>query len=669
MLVASQRTRHRSSRSHGVAPRRGIALVFVLVFVIAMAALAMSSIFMASNSSLLAKSYDKERDLKFAAEAALAIGKSRVNADPSILVLGPNQLDTTIMSQQAIIGADNKPIPDIKVSVYVGPTGSMSGQAGRFSSIVAEARDSRGNGFIRRLELTQESFAKFAYWSNDESNGSTIIYFNNGDELWGPVWSNDEIHVGSGGATFHDDVGTAKTVSGASYGTFIKGKLENQKKIVLPSTTALSKLNTIAASSGWSFSSASGASTNETSVKDRIEFLAINLNNANDSTDANEGFFRVWTANSGNEEVLRGDWTGTTLSNANMCGDFHWAPKDANGTVVQKFYPASVHSQTWFRDQIRQGYIDKYNWSASKSLDSANKEKANTLSGILDNPGARCYLGGDPHLAAVERSTTIKDANTGIKYTSAQVQIGGTDTTFTPIGLYGFWKKYGTAAPDSVAKYRPWDAGYLYPIDRGFNTNAKGVIYASGNIGLSGVVNGRITLYAKGTVVLLDDVRYANDPVKGVCQDILGVITDKDIVIADNAINTPPAVSGGKNPKYFSLDDSKDFYFQGIMMALGTSFRVQNYDSGPTDENDCVGVDNGRGCIYLAGGIIQLERGPVGTSSGSGFSKQYSYDHCAVVNPPPYFPTTGRFQDNRYMELDPAGFNDTTYFRSLSPKP
>jgi len=40
-----------------------------------------------------------------------------------------------------------------------------------------------------------------------------------------------------------------------------------------------------------------------------------------------------------------------------------------------------------------------------------------------------------------------------------------------------------------------------------------------------------------------------------------------------------------------------------------------------------------------------------------------------VVNPPPYFPTTGRFQDNRYIELDPAGFNHTAYFRSLTPDP
>lgn len=37
--------------------------------------------------------------------------------------------------------------------------------------------------------------------------------------------------------------------------------------------------------------------------------------------------------------------------------------------------------------------------------------------------------------------------------------------------------------------------------------------------------------------------------------------------------------------------------------------------------------------------------------------------------PPPYFPTTGRFQDNRYIALDPAGFNQVAYFRTLTPDP
>ena len=298
------------------------------------------------------------------------------------------------------------------------------------------------------------------------------------------------------------------------------------------------------------------------------------------------------------------------------------------------------------------------------------------MKGILTHPGARCYLAGDPHLVAVERLVTINDPRTGVGYASAVIQKGGTDTTFTPVGATGSWLKDPKAKAAVITNARPQDAAYLFPIDRGFNSSARGVIYTTGNVGLSGVLNGQIkpgdtvAIVGAGPIglaVLLDDTRYANDPVTGVCQDVLGIITDKDVVIADNALNTPPDVDGSSAVKYYSLDDTKDFYFHGVIMALGTSFRVQNYKSGPTDVNDCNGVNNGRGCIYLSGGLIQQARGYVGWSSGTGYTKRYSYDHCAVVNPPPYFPTTGRFQDNRYLELDPAGFNHTDYFRSITP--
>ena len=659
---------HRATRR-----RRGVALVFVLIFVIAMAALAMSSIFMASNANLLAKSYDRERDLKFAAEAALSIGKSRVNADPSILTMrSAGQLDTAILLGQSLTGADGTPLSGIKVNVYVGPTGSTSGQFGRFSSIVAEARDQRGNGFIRRLELTQESFAKFAYWSNSESNGSTTIFFNNGDELWGPVWSNDTISIGSGGAKFHDEVGTQFFVSGASYGVFSKGKKEYQKPIALPSTALLANLKTIASTSGWDFASNRAGSTDENSVLDRIEFIARDLNNSGDSTDLNEGFFRIYKANS--DAYLRGDYPSgspPSLSNVNFCGDWHMARAQSglSSSDTLMFYPASQHNTGWFFTQIRQGFADKNpGWSGTKLDSAANAAKSENLSTIMSGANARCYLPGDPHLVSVERLTTIIDPFTSVVYVPAAIQKGGMDSTFTPTGMTGAWK-FVTATPDTVIvrARKPYaDAKYIYPIDRGFNSNAKGVIHFSGNVGLSGTLNGRITLYANGTIVLLDDLRYANDPVKGVCRDILGIIADKDIVIADNSLNTPQMVSSST---YSALDDTQDFTLHGVMMALGTSFRVQNYSGGPTNVNGCGAVTNGRGCIYLSGGIIQQARGPVGTSSGSGFAKRYTYDRCAIVNPPPYFPTTGRFQDNRYLELDPAGFNHTAYFKSLTPDP
>jgi hypothetical protein len=71
----------------------------------------------------------------------------------------------------------------------------------------------------------------------------------------------------------------------------------------------------------------------------------------------------------------------------------------------------------------------------------------------------------------------------------------------------------------------------------------------------------------------------------------------------------------------------------------------------------------------LLGGLIQYARGPVGLTNGAGFGKQYTYDRCANLRPPPYFPTTGRYLDNRYMEVDPVTFDIGTLMARLTPGP
>jgi len=103
------------------------------------------------------------------------------------------------------------------------------------------------------------------------------------------------------------------------------------------------------------------------------------------------------------------------------------------------------------------------------------------------------------------------------------------------------------------------------------------------------------------------------------------------------------------------------------MMALNESFFVENWTGGPNNASDCGTTDWGRGCLYLTGGLIQERRGAVGTTGGTGYLKRYSYDRCVVQIPPPYFPTTGRFLDNRYTEIDPARFDVAQLFASLAP--
>jgi hypothetical protein len=618
------------SPSSPAANRRGAALLLVLVMTTALAALALSAIWLMSSSALLGRSFNRERDLRYAAEAGLAMGKSRLNNDPYAL---PDSLYTVLQADAPIVGADGAVLPGYTLSIYAAPTGSTTGQFGRFASVVAVASDAAGPRLVRRLELAQENFSKYAYWTNTETTtAGGIIYFANGDNLWGPVWSNDILNIHTSGATFHDDVGTAKTIAGSGNGTFHRGYEENQKPITLPSNASLAKLQGFAAAGGFAFVAPTGG--NETTVRLRIEFVNVDLDLNGTATGADEGFFRVYQANAGETAWLRGDYN-TDITQARNCGVYHTQAGE------RLFYPASVHSSAWFR--------------AIYGNTHGNASLSAIMNPAVATTTPQCLTGGDPRLVAIERS-------------GVPSQKGGSDTTFTAVGTRGSWLPWtGTVDPRLIAgpARRP-DAMYLFPLYRGTNTGTKGVIHVNGTVAVSGVLRGRVTIYATGNVVILDDMRYASDPGSAGfnCSDILGIISGNDIAVADNAINTPPNVAG---TTYRNVDDTKDLYIHGVLMALNESFRVLKYNVGPSDVYDCSGVNSGRGCLYLTGGLIQQRRGAVGQTNGNGFIKRYSYDRCANYNPPPYFPTTGRFLDNRYYELDPVRFDIAAIFQLLTP--
>lgn len=643
MRTISRRTI--GSPARGRRRRTGAALAIAILFVFAIGAVATTSVMLSANSTLLARSVDRDRQMRYATEAALMYGKSRLNKQPSIL---PDTGMVTLLNDTTLSDATGASIDGVKVSVWLAQTGSTSGQYGHFASVLAQAVNANGTGasYVRRLELTQESFAKFAYWTNSETTNGNTIYFGNGDQIWGPVFSNDVIHIDNSGATFNDAVATSATsISGVRYGTFKKGYTLRQARISLPANAMLAKLSGYATSGKMNFTSTAASVSG---VLTRIEFTPVDLDGNGDSTGVAEGFVRVYKANSGKQGWLRGDWPSggyaTSASRVLNCGDWH----AVHGSSDLKFFPAAVHNTTWFKSLMV---------AAGMSSTSAANEQGASLSTIMNHSGARCYLGGDPHLVALERTPTAYP-------TSADRQKGGDDTTFTASDSLGAWQVF-SATPDASLSGRP-DAKYLFPIYRSLNTGSKGVIYVSGSVGISGVLRGQLTLYAAGgNVVVLDNTRYTSDPSKGVCLDMLGIIADKDIAVADNALLDPQLI---KSNTYKSLNSTKALTLQAVMMALGSSFNVENYDSGPTNVNDCAGSNNGRGCLYLTGGVIQLDRGAVGQSNGTGYIKRYSYDHCAAGHPPPYFPTTGRFDDNRFLDVNPVGFNARALFESLTPQ-
>ena len=104
------------------------------------------------------------------------------------------------------------------------------------------------------------------------------------------------------------------------------------------------------------------------------------------------------------------------------------------------------------------------------SASDAVGESSADLKTIMAHAGARCFLGGDPHLVAVSRTSgTHPDPTTRNR--------GGEDTTFTPVDPRGQWKLYSNTPNAAVTAGRHSSYGdekYLFPLYRGFNTIHKG---------------------------------------------------------------------------------------------------------------------------------------------------------------------------------------------------
>lgn len=151
-----------------------------------------------------------------------------------------------------------------------------------------------------------------------------------------------------------------------------------------------------------------------------------------------------------------------------------------------------------------------------------------------------------------------------------------------------------------------------------------------GNLHVKGTVNGRMTISAtgssgaaKGNVWIDSSLVYADDPLaNSSSNDMLGIVCDNDVVIADNSNNTNPA---------------NGVTLHASILTRSGGLKAENHNSRPIS-----------GTLTLVGGVQQYQRGPVGTFSGSGiasgFQKNYRYDDRLMIDSPPLYPTTGSYE-------------------------
>ena len=645
--------------------RRGSAIVLVLLLTVTLAAIAMSAIVMTQSSNLLGSYYDHENDFRYAAEAALAMGKAQLIKDTTLHI--PDSGYVTVISGGTIMGADGLAVPRVHVNVYVGLTGNATGQFGQYASVVAEAYDFTGTRYVRRLELQAENFARFAMFTNIWPG----VCYATGEFIRGRGHSNQNWQS-CGSPNYFDTISAhGVAVGGAPF--YHKGHIDGAPLIAIPTVARLAILHTRAVDGNLDIIP---IGTNANNVRTRLEFVPVDLDNDGEIFGAAEGFFRVYNGVSAND--VRADRTGGNHHGADdQCGDWHVDSLTVPAHLT--FFPVSEHNNlgggSWMEA--------RFNGAPPADMYAGGGPSGNQRDLIMQNPGFRCYMRGDPHLVATERPNKLSLPAP----VPADWQKGGEDTTFTDSTTFGYWVQWSGTIANTTAALAGITAGtkyagyqqqnkWLWPLYKGINPGSHGVIHVHGPIILTGVLRGKVTVYAAttggqtGEVVYTDDLVYAQDPSSVLCANLLGVLADGNQTVADNAINSPTRASGGHPYRWSDGDDNgmltaTDYVFHGVMMSRTGTIAVENFGAHAEHLKTCGAANSGRGCIRQAGGVIQNVISATFTNSGDGYGENRSVDQCLTQMSPPYFPVTGRYIDNRFYEMDPARFNVTTLFQTL----
>jgi type II secretory pathway pseudopilin PulG len=631
--------------THVLRDRRGIALLTTMLVAFAVSAIAIAAVMMTLNANLVGKNTERAANVDAAAIAGLEEARSRLNTTPALY---PTAGFTTVENNAAVKDANNAPIPKVTRSTYVGPSGIASGQYGVVGSIISEARDSFGNKVVRRLEVNQESFSKFAYFTDFETDTSNnTIVFGGGDQIRGPVHSNDLIKIytsPSPAVTFFDQVTTARpTIQNQANAAFGKPPLLGVPRIPMPTVADLNKLDSLAQVGFTRFSGSTAGDAGE--ARTRIHFFTIDLGPPNGV----QGFFMVYQAGTLTTVGQPEDFVsaslptstsaqGSYLERSPNCGDF-----DAGG----RFMPAYYHDTTTVASHVHVAGNTNPNKIARRDFS------------LTQGTRSRCFLGGDSLL------------------TIPAIATGGNATWPTnghPDG--GAWVQAPAAIQTALAALGPVitgrpDALYLFPLSRQWNTRFKGVVFVDGKVVLDGVIHGRVTVAANGNIIFGKDVTYYQGQTRDCTTgDIAGYFSGQSVIVANNTMNAPQTLNtdgshlSTPSGTYRSYVTSTDETIHGFFLTLKT-FGAEENGLGSRSDEDCLqgGTFNaGRGCLSTFGGIIQSRRGAVGLTSGAGYIKRYQYDACGATDPPPYYPTTGVFVKNRFYELDPTRFNVAAWY-------
>lgn len=622
--------------------RRGFALLAVMLISMVAVVLALASAMITMSGTLVQAGSDRAAAVDDAAISALEEERSRMNAKLDTV---PLEGFKTIVDGALISGTN------IRKAVWISRLGNADslGNVGEFgvqAEVVSKAWDAFGNVAIRRVQMFQQSFARYASFSDrGRSTAGAALYWALGAQALGPIHSNDTIWIWNGSSpspqvTFFDDVTTARIVLNKSYGVYKKSPAkERVARIPLPGTADLDRLKNLASRAGYVFTPAT-VTGDSGLVTMRIEFFAIDADGDGNTTGPNDGYFRVYQLN----------------SNFKYGAGFAMARTPAPPTSGQ---PVPSGSSV----------------ALDSILYSYNCGVSTTVAGLTATPVKFAEI---PALAAGTFQVRMAAKQAAFDNANARCYLGG-DDRLSPIGVFravdsaGYWMpRTSGSVPASIAARA--DGAYLWPLSAAYNSNFRGVIFAEGKVGVSGTVRGRVTIAGRNSIVILSDLKQATSPAvtTGNCSaddDVIGLFAGEYNMYADNMLATPQwrrtntAGDAWKWPrKEFDPSPNRpDMAIHASLLALKSVVAERSRPPSGLAANRFVD----RGTTRLIGGTIESSLGQTGTMSGTylhGYHDDLSFNRCLLQFPPPYFPTTGTWSRSQYFEVNPQGFSASSWF-------
>ncbi|MFH1690639.1 MAG: DUF4900 domain-containing protein [Candidatus Eisenbacteria bacterium] len=163
-------------------------------------------------------------------------------------------------------------------------------------------------------------------------------------------------------------------------------------------------------------------------------------------------------------------------------------------------------------------------------------------------------------------------------------------------------------------------------------SSLNGAAWFADDVWIEGELDGELTIAVEGSITVTGDVLYRDSaagtgPNPG-CDDMLGLIAENDILIADTPAN------------------SNDCEIHGAMMALWKNFEVEDYMHGAP-----------RGSLIIYGGIMVEQSIHIGQYQHdvlvSGYARDYRWDERLNTWWPPFFPKTGNYFVRTWEEIIP----------------